>query len=559
MKRCPECRRDYYDDSLLYCLDDGSPLLEGPATADREEPRTAILQHSSELDQPITKILTDDGPVPARQWATRRPLFIALTLIAVVAAAFLGYRYLYSTRQIRSIAVMPFVNASGDPDMEYISDGMTESLINSLAQLSQLSVKARSYVFRYKGKDLDPKTIAAELNVQAVLNGRIVKRGDLMTISVDLVDAGSGDQAWGEQYTRAMGDLATLQNDITRDVSKKLVARLTGGEQTRISKDVSQNSEAYQLYLQGRYQWNKRTGSTTKTAIALLQQAIEKDPAYAQAYVGLAEAYAVSDLPLKQRAEKIRAAAIKAIELDPSLGEPHASLALSEGWFERNFPRAEQEYKRAIELSPNYATAYHWYGEFLVLQGRFDEGLATYQKALELDPYSLAIASDYGISLFYARRYEESIAYFKKLIDQDPSYYRDHVYLASVYEKLGRYEEALAERVKGAVLDGASPEEISKREAQILTAFRSEGAKGYWKAFVEIATARNVGNNPTKNNIRLADYYSHLGQKDKSFELLNEEFETTGNYPDGLEVSPQWDDLRDDPRFDELLRKLNFR
>jgi TolB-like protein/tetratricopeptide (TPR) repeat protein len=558
MKRCPECRRDYYDDSLLYCLEDGTALVQGSVPSP-EEPQTAILQHSTGPDQAATKILSDDGPRPGRSWSRSKTVFIVLAIMTAIAAGYFGYRYFYPTRQIRSIAVMPFVNSSGDPDLEYVSDGMTESLINSLSQLTQLSVKARNYVFRYKGKDLDPKDVASELNVQAVLNGRIIRRGDSMTISLDLVDASTGDQAWGEQYTRGMNDLASLQNDIAGDVSRKLVVRLSGGEQSRITKDVSPDSQAYQLYLQGRYEWNKRTRSTTNTAISLFQQAIEKDPAYTQAYVGLAEAYAVSGLPLKERGEKIRATASKAIELDPSRGEPHASLALSKAGSDRDFAGAEQEFKRAIELSPNYATAYHWYGESLVLLGRFDDGLLKYRKAAELDPFSLAIASDYGISLYYARRFDESIDHLKKLVDQDPTYYRSHVYLAIVYEKLGRYEDALGERVKGATLSGASREEIEKREAEVLSALRSEGPKGYWRVFLDsFLERRTIAKSSNDDYFRMAECYSHLGQKDKAFEALDQGMRATGNFPDNIRVSPQWDDLRGDPRFDALLRQANL-
>ncbi|MFL6374996.1 MAG: TPR end-of-group domain-containing protein [Pyrinomonadaceae bacterium] len=563
MKRCPECRRDYYDDSLLYCLDDGTALLDGPATGGTDGAVTAILRDSVDApEQTATRILGQDTATVLSPLSNGRVLVIILGLAVLTTGAYFTYRHFSSERQIRSIAVMPFVNTSGDPQLEYLTDGMTDSLINSLSELSQLSVKGRSYVFRYKGKDVDPQAVASELSVQAVLNGRIVQKGDAITISLDLVDARTGDQAWGDQYTRPLGDLSALQADIARDVSQKLLARLTGAEQTKLNKPISKNSEAYQLYLQGRYEWNKRTGPTTAKAIVFFQQAIEKDPSYAKAYVGLAEAYFISFAsPPKERSEKARSAALKAIELDPTLGEPHATIANYKAALDWDYAGAEQEYKRAIELSPGYPTGYHWYGEFLVFQGRFDEGLATYRKAIEIEPYSLAIGSDYGIAQYYARRYDDSVTYLKKLIDQDPNYVRNHKYLSQVYEKLGRYEDALNERAKAAIARGVPADEIAKDLPRGLRAIKADGAKGYWSFLLSdmMQDARHSGTNrEDADSADVAEIYSHLGQKDKAFELLDKSIAATGEYPGEIKVSPAWDDLRDDPRFDDLLRKLKL-
>lgn len=254
-----------------------------------------------------------------------------VTVLVVIAGALAVLLYLRgrtTNAAIKSIAVMPFVNTTGNADLEYLSDGMTESLINNLSQLSTLSVKARSSVFRYKGKDVEPQQVASDLKVQAVLNGRVTQRGDNVTISLDLVDGTSGNQIWGEQYARTMGDLASLQAEIARDVSQKLRSRLTNTEEPRVVKNQTQNTEAYQLYLQGRYNWNKRTDPTTEKAIEYFQQAVEKDPNYAMAYVGLAESYSIANRPSDERASKVKAAALKALEIDPTLGEPHASLGV---------------------------------------------------------------------------------------------------------------------------------------------------------------------------------------------------------------------------------------
>jgi serine/threonine protein kinase/tetratricopeptide (TPR) repeat protein len=492
---------------------------------------------------------------------SRHKSVLAIASILVLAAAILGV-WLFAYRStnaasIESLAVMPFVNASGNQDLEYLSDGVTESLINSLSQLSKLSVKARSSVFRYKGKDVEPQQVATDLKVQAVLNGRVTQRGDNLIISLDLVDGATGNQIWGEQYTRKTGDLAALQSDIARDVSQKLRARLTGADENRVVKNQTQNTEAYQLYLQGRYYWNKRTDPTTKKAIEYFQQAIEKDPNYAMAYVGLAESYVLSDLPTEVAYPKVKEAALKALEIDPTLGEPHATLGNYKASYEHDYAGAEQEYRSAIELSPNYATAYHWYGEFLVFLGRFDEGFVQYKKALELDPFSMAIGTDYGIALFYGRQFDQSADYLKKLMEMDPNFVRTHTYLAQVYRSMGRYEDALNEIEKKVVLEGENPEVVAKGKKEILDAFKSSGPKGYWSKILEF-NKQDIKKGTHVSDSTMASIYAHLGERDTAFEFL--ERSVRNNEPDMsiLKVSPEWDELREDPRFQELLRKMGF-
>ena|ERR1043166_295215 len=569
MKRCPECRRDYYDDSLLYCLDDGTPLLEGPSSGRSDEPATAILHETASPNEAETRaqIHTTDltGILPSGIAEAPKPRFdkrlLAATLILVIGiGGFFGYWFYRSgnVKQISSIAVMPFVNASGNPDIEYVSDGVTESLINNLSQLSSLSVKARSSVFRYKGKDIEPQQAAADLKVQAVLNGRVNQHGDNLTISLDLVDGSTGDQIWGEQYARKSRDLAALQSEIARDVSQKLRTKLTGTEENKVVKNQTQNTEAYQLYLQGRYNWNKRTDATTTKAVEYFQQAIEKDPNYAMAYVGLAESYMLTDLPSDEKYTKARVAARKALEIDPSLGEPHATLASVYAVYEQNFPASEQEYKRAIELSSNYPTAYHWYAECLVEQGRFEESLPLWNKALELDPFSLAIGTDYGLEyLYFSRRYDQAVGYLKKLIDMDPNYVRTHTYLAGVYEAMGRYEDAVGELEKRASLQGMSPEEISKGKRALLDAVRSTGAKGYWSTMLEF-TQQDIKKGDTSPAYQLAMIYAQLGERDEAIKWLEKSYEAKDVNLTALKVDPKWDKLRDDARFKDLLRRLNL-
>jgi TolB-like protein/Tfp pilus assembly protein PilF len=567
MKKCPQCGREY-DLSMSFCLDDGAGLLYGPASTD--EPATAVIPSPLVTSEDPTRSFRSSdipaGSIPALPQTESKPktqlyLFFAGVAVLALAVAFFGYRYFGSSSsgQIESIAVMPFVNASGSQDLEYLSDGVTESLINNLSQLPKLSVKNRSSVFRYKGKDIEPQQIAADLKVQAVLTGRVTQRGDSLTISLDLVDGASGDQIWGEQYARKAGDLAALQSEIARNVSQKLRARLSGAEENKVVKNQTQNTEAYQLYLQGRFNWNKRTVQTTTKAIELFQQAIEKDPNYAMAYVGLAESYVLDDTRTDEDAyPKVKAAADKALAIDPTLGEPHAVLGVYFDTYEGDHEAGEREFKKAIELSPNYSTSYHWWAETLVSWGRFEEGLVVYKKALEVDPFSLAIGTDYGIALFYTRRYDEAINELKKLTEIDPTYLRTYTYLARVYETAGRFEEALNAHEKRMMLQGEDPKNLADGKQAILAALRSLGAKGYWERILEfqLEDQKKGGEVPP---IALARTYTQLGERDEAFRWIEKALE--GRVNDSifmLKVSPEWDGLRSDPRFTEIIKKLNL-
>jgi len=491
MKRCPECRRDYYDDSLLYCLDDGTALLEGPASGRSTEPGTAIMSgvSSESLDERETQILgqpTVDEPAekPHPKTRSRRNMIIGgvLGLLLVGVFAITGY-WLYargSSKQIESIAVLPFVNEGGNPDVEYLSDGMTESLISSLSELPNLSVKARSSVFRYKNQSTDPRTVGRDLNVQAVLNGRVVQRGANVALYLELVDAANENVLFKANYDRPLTNLVSLQNEIARDVANKLRSRLTNAEKQQVEKNGTQNAEAYQLYLRGRFHWNKRKPEEHRKAIQYFEEAIALDPNYALAYSGIADCYAVDSSPIhgQEANDKLRAAASRAMELDPSLGAPHASYATS---YQPNFDweSAEKEYRRAIELDPNYATAHQWYGEMLSRMGRHEEAIAEIDRARELDQLSLVINSDRAYMLINARRYDDAIEQAKRTLEMDARWGTTYAWLAYAYELKGMFEEALAtyeKRLQAGELPPERKETIFERargEKRCLQAIRA--------------------------------------------------------------------------------------
>jgi TolB-like protein/cytochrome c-type biogenesis protein CcmH/NrfG len=565
MKRCPECRRDYYDATLLYCLDDGASLLEGPASS--EEPATAVMPDTRPSSENATRTFdtvhrTDTQDLRS---GSRSRVYIfgasAVLLIAAIAAA--GYFYFGLPQQINSIAVMPFVNESGNTENEYLSDGLTETLINNLSQLPNLSVKARSSVFSFKGKNATPQQVGTELAVQAVLNGRVMQRGDNVTLSLELVDATNGNQIWGEQYAKKMSDLTTLQSEIARDVSNKLHQKLTGSAGQPAAKNYTTDSEAYQLYLKGLFHWNKRTSDDLKAAIGYFNQSKEKDPSFALAYVGLAVTYSVlpsNTVLTKQEVDdsvlKAKAAALRALELDNTLAEPHAVLAsnLSGDW---NFGESENEYKRAIELNPNYATAHQWYSELLARLGRFDEAIAAIKHAYQLDPFSTAVNMNIGLRYYEAERFDEAEAQFKKTIELSPEYPMAYWYLSDLYFYRGDYEESLALGEKaGVLMKSETPESSARKVSEFRAALKTGGVKGYWKRVLDYELEEyNKGLVPA---FFVAGIFAELGDADASFEWLEKSFKDRENDLTYLKIDYRFRSLRADPRFQDLLRRVGL-
>jgi serine/threonine-protein kinase len=482
---------------------------------------------------------------------------IALVVLAVGITALVFYlRARPSNVVIKSIAVMPFVNEGGKAELEYLSDGMTDTLISSLSQLPNLSVKARSSVFRYKGKETNPQTIGKELNVQAILNGRIAQHGDQLTLTLELVDAQTENVIWSEQFNRQQADLVSLESEIARNVSAKLRTKLSGTDEQKVAKTYTANPEAYQLYLKGLYQWNKRTGEALKTSIDYFNQAIEKDPNYAQAYAGMALAYVLlpeySAGKPAESMEKAKAAARKALELDDTLAEAHTALAYSLYSYERNIPDSDREFQRAIELNPNYATAHQWYGGAnLASTQRFDQAIAEGKRAVELDPLSLIANLELATTYDYARQYDQAIEQLGKAIELDPNWYLAHMLLCQTYDLKGQFAQATAEGEKARELNDDPTVLAYLAHAYARSGKREEAMKVVGHMH-ELAKQRYV----PAYGFGLA--YAGLGDKDQAFQWLERSLQDRAWEITYLKVDPNMDSLRTDPRFKDLVRRVGL-
>jgi eukaryotic-like serine/threonine-protein kinase len=482
----------------------------------------------------------------------RRGLAIALAALILISIAGLAY-YLYSAGAVKTIVVLPLVNASNDASIEYLSDGISESLINSLTALQQLRVIARTTAFSYKGKEVDPQAVGRELNVGAVLMGRVSKLGDRLSIQVDLVDATTGAQLWGEEYERAVADVLSIKQAIVREVTEKLKLRLSGGQQQQLANRETTNPEAYQFYLRGRYLWNKRTADGIGKAIEQFQQALERDPNYALGYVGLADCYLVLEqyggVLTSETLPKARAAVDRALQIDDSLAEVHTSLAeiYQRQW---RWAEAEQEFRRAISLNPNYPTAHAWFTMHLRIKRQFDEALTESKRAQELDPLSpiLGVASIYLLKNDINSAIEQN----KRGIEFNPSFPQAHRWLGLAYLKQCRYEEAITELQKGVELSGRAGQflgdlgycyAVMGRQAEALQILRELDER--------YARREGIG-------MYLAQVYAGFGDKDQVFAWLEKDFQLRSGVLPYITWWLNFDDVRSDPRYAELLRRMGL-
>lgn len=456
-----------------------------------------------------------------------------------------------------SIAVLPFVNLSGDEENEYFSDGLTETLLHMLAQLPDLRVSARTSSFAFKGKNVDIRDIALALGVAYVLEGSVQKAGNRIRITAQLIRADDGFHLWSNNYDRTLDDIFAIQDDIATRISSNLKLTFSDNENNRLAKRHTPNAGAYELYLKGRYYWNQRTNDGYRKAIELFQQAIELDPNYARAYVGMADSYAflqVEGVSQLDQYEKALGITKRALEIDDALGEAHASMGLLIHDKDWDFAGAELQYRQAIDLSPSYASAYHWYGELLGQLQRFDEAFEVFGRAVALDPLSSAISSDVGLSWYFARDYDRAIAVLRKSIEADPTFSRTHHYLAEVHAHLGQHAEALLAQQKGWLLAGDDPAEVEQRITALRDAMQRSGPRGFWQAQIELAQASRGPDWP----VDVAAMHARLGDSDQAFALLERGFSARLFAMLFLNVDPAWDGIRDDPRFRELVRRIGL-
>ena len=520
---------------------------------------------SALTDPDETRRVTKDPAVATIRFP-RRVIWPAAVLLIGAAAVALGLWYYFGrnipSSQIGSIAVMPFENATGNADIEYISDGMTENLINSLSKLPNLSVKARGSVFRYKGKAADVQQVGTDLAVQAVLNGRLQQRGDILLLSIDLVDAATGNQIWGEKYERKLEELSVLENEIARGVALELRDRLSGPEAQRLAKQNAADPEALQLYLRGRFHWNRRTVPDIERSIDYFQSAIAKDPAYAPAYAGLADAYVV--LPAYKPSAshdvypKARVAAQKALRIDETLAEAHATLGAVLHEYDWKFAESEEEFKRALDLNPNYATAHHWYAELLLDLGRYDEAVAEIRIAQSLDPLSLIINTAVGTLLTASGRHDEAIDQLQKAIEMDGNFARAHLRLAFAYEDVGRFTDAAAEYERHSISSGRPVADAVAEASQLKDAANRSGPDGYWRKLIEIGEKRSEQRTPDAPiPVAQAARYARIGQREKALSILEKAYEQRG--PGVLRLNLRaFDGIRFDPRFQRVREKIGL-
>jgi serine/threonine-protein kinase len=479
---------------------------------------------------------------------------IALAALIIIIAG--GVYLNRNDRAIESIAVLPFTNGDGNPETEVLADGVTEELINSLIQLSNLKVRPRNTVFRYKKRDVDPQTAGRELNVEAVLTGQMALRGEEITISLQLIDVHENRQLWGERYQRKFSDILRTQEEITRKVSENLRLRLSSADERRMARHYHDNFEAYRAYLIGRDFWNKRSRKDFEKAIVYFNQAIAIDQNYALAYSGLADCYLAMTtygvITPSEGFSKAKDAAKKALAIDDTLAEAHTSLAHLTWLHEWDWAAGERGFERAIRLNSRYETAFQWYANYLSAMGRHKEAIAAIKRAQELDPISSTIGLDAARTFYFARQYDQAIEQCLKVLEMDPGFYRIGDWLALAYEQKGLYDNALDAHLKGMTVRGAKPETM----AVLKKAYTASGWKGFWRKQLELT--QKEAKERYVSPYFIARIYARLGESDLALEWLQKAYDIHSDYLVVLKVEPILDPLRSDPRFTKLMRDVGL-
>ena len=503
-----------------------------------------------------------DSEIAVGLLARHKKAFLASVAVALVAAAALGfgaYRWLAPRpgSSIDSLAVLPFANVTADPNSEYLSDGLTESLISSLSQLPNLTVRPRSAVFRYKAKEVDPQKAAGDLKVSAVVTGRVTQRGDSLLVSAELTDIRTNRSLWSEQYDRKLSDALSVQREVAGEISARLRERLTGAQKAKLSNGGTSDPEAYQLYLKGRYYWDKRTPEALNKGRDYFQQAVEKDPNYALAYVGLAEYYAVisdyTHIPYRETNPKVKTYAARALAIDDSQPEAHALLAIAHDtdW---EWAAAAREFERALELNPNLSRTHVLYGFHFRYLGNHEQALLHFRRAVELDPLNLNANQTLAGEYISSRQYDQSIEYQKKTLEIDPTHARAHLNLSEVYRLTGKYDLWLEEWEKSATLNNDS-EDMALVKA-VKQEYAKSGYRGAMKRLVALQEeqAKRIYIDPAS----IAGNYALLGEKDRAFAWLEKAYAEKSGFLPFVKSSPLFDSLRSDPRYADLLKRMGL-
>jgi len=525
-----------------------------PAAADASAVQATATDEANVSTQNLTSTSSLEYAVTQAKTHKLATTVIAILLIGVVAAASYFAFFSGSSGEIESIAVMPFVNESGDPDIEYLSDGMAETLINSLSEIPGLSVKARSLVFQYKGKQVSPGTLASELGVQAILTGRVVQRGEQVSLSVELIDGATQNTIWGKKYDRSTSGLVTLQNELARDVSGQLRSRAKGEETTKTERGGTDDPVAYKAYLKGRFYWNKRNADDLKKAIEQFTIATERDPGYALAFSGLADCYAISNsligTPLSETLPKAKAFAEKALSLDNTLGAPHATLGsvYMSSW---DWEASEREYKTAIELDPDYPTTYHWYSILLRYLGRVDEASVMIRRAADLDPLSFIILQNVANVQMARGDFELCVETTSKVIDMDPNFASARIRLGQCYLGLGRSADAISAFEKALELNNSR-----FGQSELGFAYANVGRRTEALKYLSEVKARYDRKEADGKDVALI--YLGLGEEDKVFEWLEKDFQARKGELLTTRWESTWEPVRKDPRYISLLKRMGL-
>ncbi|HTK82088.1 MAG TPA: protein kinase [Bacteroidota bacterium] len=517
--------------------------------------RPAVSGSAIPVQTPSPETQATSSSSGARGTGSVKKVLIGSGVLLLIAAAVFFYLKSGSSKAIDSLAVLPFEDAGATPDQEYLADGVTESIINNLSKISSLRVVPRSTVFRFKGKGTDIQEIGSKLNVNALLSGRITHRGQTVDVQVDLIDVKNESQLWGNKYESVSGDMLSLQEQITTDVSSRLGLAVSEETQQKLAKHTTENTQAYQLYLQGRYYWNKRNGAAIERGIDYFKQAIALDPTYALAYAGLADCYIIQSqyagIPTSITIPLTDSMARKALALDNSLAEAHTTLAFT--YFEQwKYEEAEREFKQAIAMNPRYPTAYHWYNILLLRTGRVDEAEPVIKKGYELDPFSPIITLNVGAIFLSRKQFDAALPYFKKCIELDPSFAPGYGWLGMTYEQLKNYSEAIPAIQKSVELSGRSAEYVGYLGYALGRMGKRDEALALLK---ENQDRYRAGTGAAYNVARI---YAGLGEKENVLQWLEKDFEDHSTWINSLIEDWEWDLVRTDPRFIDMEKKMGL-